>query len=179
LPYSSLAFQVAVVSVVGAFRTGKSFLLSFFLRYLHAEQHGPTQSLDWLKLGGEALREGNANLGVASGDSVEVPMSFQWRGGQQRMTTGIWLWSEPFVRRAANGEEVAVLVVDTQGMFDNETSMGLTACIFGLSTLISSHQIYNVEKRIQVSQLVCCSADSIIALPATLLLPRHAIASSS
>jgi F420-0:gamma-glutamyl ligase len=83
------------------------------------------------------------------------------------------------VRRAANGEEVAVLVVDTQGMFDNETSMGLTACIFGLSTLISSHQIYNVEKRIQVSQLVCCSADSIIALPATLLLPRHAIASSS
>lgn len=28
--------EVSVVSVVGAFRTGKSFLLSFFLRFLHS-----------------------------------------------------------------------------------------------------------------------------------------------
>jgi atlastin len=60
------------------------------------------------------------------------------------------MWSEPFIRRVANGEEVAVLLMDTQGMFDNETSMNLTACIFGLSTLLSSYQIYNVQNRIQV-----------------------------
>lgn len=35
-------------------------------------------------------------------------------------------------------------------MFDNQTSMDLTACIFGLSTLLSSYQIYNVQNRIQV-----------------------------
>lgn len=28
--------EVSLVSVVGAFRTGKSFLLSFFLRFLHS-----------------------------------------------------------------------------------------------------------------------------------------------
>jgi len=43
--------------------------------------------------------------------------------------------------------------VDTQGMFDHETTMGLTAAIFGLSTLLSSFQIYNVDKRIQEDNL--------------------------
>lgn len=142
-------------------------------------------------------------------------MSFQWRAGDDRTTTGIWLWSEPFFRKIGK-EEVAVLLMDTQvrgadyhiiadnhiiegetdailctiqwdghrsqygrlkgcsieaqlvwprpgyvaalkisvwrvqGMFDNQTSMDLTACIFGLSTLLSSYQIYNVQNRIQV-----------------------------
>ncbi len=82
--------------------------------------------------------------------SSATESSFQWRAGKERTTTGIWMWSEPFIRRVANGEEVAVLLMDTQGMFDNETSMNLTACIFGLSTLLSSYQIYNVQNRIQV-----------------------------
>ena len=53
------------------------------------------------------------------------------------------MWSHPFF---VNG--IAVLLVDTQGMFDNETTMSLTASIFGLSTLLSSYQIYNVDKMI-------------------------------
>ena len=48
---------------------------------------------------------------------------------------------------------MAVILVDTQGMFDNETTMALTASIFGLSTLLSSYQIYNVDKRIQEDNL--------------------------
>lgn len=38
-------------------------------------------------------------------------------------------------------------------MFDNESTMTLTAQIFGLSTLVSSFQIYNVDKRIQEDNL--------------------------
>jgi len=58
-------------------------------------------------------------------------------------TTGIWMWSEPFIRTttASGGEKLAVLLMDTQGMFDNETTMTLTAQIFGLSTLVSSFQV--------------------------------------
>ncbi|CAM9326299.1 unnamed protein product [Pylaiella littoralis] len=156
--------EVSVVSVVGAFRTGKSFLLSFFLRYLNSGSEDDT-SEDWMTADGPSLREGNRNPqpatsggqqkgeeGEGEGEG-ETLRSFEWRGGVERMTTGIWMWSEPFVKRTEGGKEIAVLVVDTQGMFDNETSMGLTACIFAVSTLLSSCQIYNVEKRIQEDHL--------------------------
>jgi atlastin len=140
---------VAIVSVVGAFRSGKSFLLSLFLRYLY--QDSPPKGLSWLTAGG-ALREGNANLD-ASTNGAKFNKSFHWRGGQERTTMGIWMWSQPFLRKAADGSELYVLLMDTQGMFDNQSSLGLNACIFGLSALISSHQIYNVKARIQVSVL--------------------------
>jgi len=44
-------------------------------------------------------------------------------------------------------------LMDTQGMFDNETTMTLTAQIFGISTLISSLQIYNIQNRISEDHL--------------------------
>ena len=46
-----------------------------------------------------------------------------------------------------------MIILDTQGLFDNETPMGLTSCIFGLSTLMSSFQVYNVANRIQEDNL--------------------------
>ena len=39
--------KVSIVSVVGAFRTGKSFLLNFFLRYLRTE-HGGDGTSSWM-----------------------------------------------------------------------------------------------------------------------------------
>ncbi|CAM9437452.1 unnamed protein product [Scytosiphon promiscuus] len=143
--------EVSVVSVVGAFRTGKSFLLSFFLRYLNSGSEDD-ESQAWMTADGPSLREGNRN-NLKPGQEESRMRSFEWRGGVERMTTGIWVWSEPFIRKTGEGKDVAVLVVDTQGMFDNETSMGLTACIFAVSTLLSSCQIYNVEKRIQEDHL--------------------------
>lgn len=47
------------------------------------------------------------------GDKGDGRMSFQWRAGDDRTTTGIWLWSEPFFRKIGK-EEVAVLLMDTQ-----------------------------------------------------------------
>ena len=151
--------KVCVVSVVGAFRTGKSFLLSWFLRYLnHYESiHHHNRDLS------------NDNEGPTDDDDddakkwYEVESSlgqqgFHWRGGSERNTTGIWMWSKPYILPRTNPstgkkEDIAVLLVDTQGMFDHETTMGLTAAIFGLSTLLSSYQIYNVDKRIQEDNL--------------------------
>ena len=147
--------KVGVVSVVGAFRTGKSFLLNFFLRYL---RHGRVDDLSeaWMTRDGLTMSEGNMNQAAATatahsdadpdatleGANSSNQRSFGWRGGEQRQTTGIWMWSQPFIRHCArSGEDIALILVDTQGMFDNETSMTSTAQIFGLSTLISSYQI--------------------------------------
>jgi len=144
-------WKVCVISVVGAFRTGKSFLLSWFLRYLeencvrktdankaHATVDDNRDGKKWY----ERVQTLNQHEG-----------SFDWRGGTERNTTGMWMWSEPYFLPRENGEDVAILLVDTQGMFDHETTVGLTAAIFGLSTLLSSYQIYNVDKRIQEDNL--------------------------
>jgi hypothetical protein len=39
-------------------------------------------------------------------------------------------------------QNIAIVLMDTQGMFDNEATMSLTARIFGLSTLVSSFQVH-------------------------------------
>jgi len=126
--------KVALVSVVGAFRTGKSFLLSWFLRYLNSLS-APSSANQWY-----------------AKNAVDSDSGFHWKAGTERDTTGIWMWSDPHIIKR-NGEELAVLLVDTQGMFDHETTMSLTASIFGFSTLLSSYQIYNVDKRIQEDNL--------------------------
>lgn len=92
---------------------------------------------------GSELFEGNMNDRTTDGTEDRELTSFAWRGGQERQTTGIWMWSEPFLRTPkGSSEQVAVLLMDTQGMFDNETSMALTAQIFGLSTFVSSFQVW-------------------------------------
>jgi len=139
-------WKVAVVSVVGAFRTGKSFLLSWFLKYIH--------HLNTVKNG----NDDSSTKWYEKVDTLSHDSGFEWRGGSDRNTTGIWMWSQPhFITRqkddGSGTETIAILLVDSQGMFDNETTMSLTASIFGLSTLLSSYQIYNVDKRIQEDNL--------------------------
>lgn len=152
--------EIAIVSVVGAFRTGKSFVLDFMLRYLKSGENadGSTEvSEAWL---GDTL-EANENMDLQKGiEAMNKSRSkkhneggFGWRSGKDRCTTGIWMWSDCFVRKLPGGKQVAVLLVDTQGMFDSTLSQMLTASIFGLSTLISSYQIYNVSKHIQEDNL--------------------------
>lgn len=150
-------WKVCVVSVVGAFRTGKSFLLSWFLRYLeeHCVQRKAKRSSSTTSELSDTSDNNNEDKKwferVQTLNQHEG--SFDWRGGKERNTTGMWMWSDPYFLKRSSGDEVAILLVDTQGMFDHETTVGLTAAIFGLSTLLSSYQIYNVDKRIQEDNL--------------------------
>lgn len=74
--------------------------------------------------------------------------------------SGIWIWSQPFLRRLpGSGKTVAVLLVDTQGTFDNKTTMKENATIFALNALISSFQVYNISKLLGEDKLQVCGLD--------------------
>ncbi|XP_037320981.2 atlastin-2 isoform X2 [Pungitius pungitius] len=121
--------NVVVVSVAGAFRKGKSFLLDFMLRYMHS------QGKSWM------------------GGDDEPLTGFSWRGGCERETTGIQIWSEVFVVDKPDGSKVAVLLVDTQGAFDSQSTIKDCATVFALSTMTSSVQVYNLSQNIQEDDL--------------------------
>ncbi|XP_041970026.1 atlastin-like [Aricia agestis] len=123
-----------VVSVAGAFRKGKSFLLDFFLRYLH-HKYVLNGTGEWLGSEEEPLR------------------GFSWRGGSERDTTGLLLWSQPFKATLDNGEKVVIFLMDTQGTFDSESTVRDNATVFALSTMLSSVQIYNLSQNIEEDDL--------------------------
>ncbi|XP_029525025.1 atlastin-2-like isoform X6 [Oncorhynchus nerka] len=125
--------NVVVVSVAGAFRKGKSFLLDFMLRYMLNQQQ--EQSESWVGADDEPLT------------------GFSWRGGCERETTGIQVWSQVFVVNKPDGSKVAVLLVDTQGAFDSQSTIKDCATVFALSTMTSSVQVYNLSQNIQEDDL--------------------------
>ncbi|XP_061582192.1 atlastin-2-like isoform X2 [Cololabis saira] len=122
--------HVVVVSVAGAFRKGKSFLLDFMLRYMYKQCPG-----SWV------------------GSEDEPLTGFTWRGGCERETTGILAWSEVFVVEKDDGSKVAVLLMDTQGAFDSQSTIKDCATLFALSTMTSSVQVYNLSQNVQEDDL--------------------------
>ncbi|XP_075531975.1 atlastin-2-like [Dermacentor variabilis] len=122
--------SVVVVSVAGAYRQGKSFLLNFFLQYLR--NNGQS---NWLR------------------DMTYPFEGFEWKPGGDRHTTGILLWKEVFLMTKSDGEKVAVLLMDTQGIFDCESTVKDNTTIFSLSILTSSVQVYNLMNNIKEDDL--------------------------
>uniref|UniRef100_A0A8C9TP49 Atlastin 3 n=1 Tax=Scleropages formosus TaxID=113540 RepID=A0A8C9TP49_SCLFO len=112
--------HVVVLSVAGAFRKGKSFILDFMLRYMYRKSES-----NWL------------------GAEDEPLTGFSWRGGSEPETTGIQLWSEVFLVEKRDGTEVAVVLMDTQGAFDTQSTVKDCATIFALSTMTSSMQVHS------------------------------------
>lgn len=122
--------ELAVISVAGPLRKGKSFLLSLFVRYLLKGS-----SEDWLN------------------DLDEKLDGFEWKNGADAHTTGILIWSEIFYFKKSDGREVGIMLMDTQGCFDNTTTMQDNVTIFALSTMLSSVQIFNLMQVISESDL--------------------------
>ena len=117
---------VVVISVAGAFRTGKSFLLNAMTRYLKASDKSC-----WLD------------------DKSE---SFPWKTGCEAHTNGM-VMSHPIPITLQSGEEAALLLMDTQGIFDDNFTTSDSTRIFALSTLLSSVQVFNVMNNLKSDDL--------------------------
>ncbi|KAK1333140.1 hypothetical protein QTO34_006677 [Cnephaeus nilssonii] len=87
------------------------------------------------------------------GGHNEPLTGFTWRGGCERETTGIQVWNEVFVIDRPDGTKVAVLLMDTQGAFDSQSTIKDCATVFALSTMTSSVQVYNLSQNIQEDDL--------------------------
>lgn len=134
--------KVVVVSIVGAFRKGKSFFLDYCLRFLYGNY--------------KSIKNPNNPLNDCDcwmGNPQDPLRGFSWRAGTQRETTGIIFWSDVFLYDKPNGEKLAILVVDTQGLFDTQTTTADNSKIFSLSTLLTSIQILNLQGLIQEDHL--------------------------
>jgi atlastin len=73
---------------------------------------------------------------------------FSFRSGVDRCTIGIVMWSDVFLHENELGEKLAIILIDTQGLFDNSSGTNDNSQIFTLNTLISSLQFFNIKERI-------------------------------
>ncbi|XP_074810861.1 uncharacterized protein LOC141988794 [Natator depressus] len=113
---------VCLVSIIGEQRRGKSFLLNCLLHQLRSPD---ARDESWM------------------GQEDELLEGFEWRADMQRVTKGVWAWSQPFWV-PAKGEKVAVLLVDTEGSMDIERNKETSIKLSALSMLLSSYQILNI-----------------------------------
>jgi hypothetical protein len=130
--------QVAVVSVCGRSRQGKSYLLNLLLKYFfdgEDEEEGEGE--------GDAAAENEKYL---SGNG------FQTSGSTLPCTKGLYLWPEP-LEGTKDGELMSVFFVDSEGIDSYDQTSNYSAEIFSLSVLLSSVFIYNSMGAIDESAL--------------------------
>jgi atlastin len=78
---------------------------------------------------------------------------FSWKGGSDKVTLGVHMWSDIFTHDYDDGRKIAIILLDTQGTFDSESTMKDCSTVFALSTLVSSVQIYNLMGNVQEDDL--------------------------
>lgn len=78
---------------------------------------------------------------------------FKFRYGRTPETTGIWMWSEVFTHDFDENNKVAIILMDTQGIFDSRTTAKESTTIFALTMMMSSIQCFNIMHNIQEDNL--------------------------
>ena len=84
---------------------------------------------------------------------------FTWKSSSDPQTFGIWL-SKPYIVKQSNDKEIAVLLMDTQGLYDDQYGERDWSTIVGLSLLVSSCLIVNVFT--DISEDILTTLDSYI-----------------
>ena len=118
--------HIAVVSIAGALRQGKSFFLDLFARYLESKS-----SEGWLA------------------ESLQDHQRFHWRSGMERITEGIWVCPHVFKGPSSAKTRVGLLLLDTQGTYEPGAARWQNNSLLGLAGLLSATLLFNVSKQLQ------------------------------
>uniref|UniRef100_A0A669PYL6 Atlastin GTPase 1 n=1 Tax=Phasianus colchicus TaxID=9054 RepID=A0A669PYL6_PHACC len=114
--------EVVAVSVAGAFRKGKSFLMDFMLRYMYNKE-----AVDWV------------------GDYNEPLTGFSWRGGSERETTGIQIWSEVFLVDKPDGKKVFASVLCSLSTCYSSVHLAAPASVYNLSQNVQEDDLQHLQ----------------------------------
>lgn len=68
-------------------------------------------------------------------------------GLEKQTEQNIWVWPDIFMHDFADGEKVAIVLLDPHGMFDGETSSSDAMKLFATSLMMSSVHCFNVMNR--------------------------------
>lgn len=153
--------KIVLLSIVGTYRKGKSFFLDYCLRYLYANVSFWQITLNLTKFIDNFFisfqypsinRKSFAKKHNWLGEPNEPLAGFSWKSGSKAETKGILLWSDVFLHEE-NDEKVAIMLMDTQGLFEVKRKALVDAKIFGISSFLSSIQILNLNDVIQENEL--------------------------
>lgn len=71
----------------------------------------------------KSVNYGNNSLSDAQNwmGAADRPLTgFSWKKGSAKETSGILIWSDVFLHKTKFGEKLAIILTDTQGLFDTE-----------------------------------------------------------
>ena len=126
---------VAIYTIAGPTRTGKSFLLSLLWHYLQRVTAGETISYnEW------------------SNNAEMIQKVFEWKRGAKSCTRGIHILKEPIVI-CFEEKKIALFLTDTQGIFDHNTSERNQTFLGTFSFFLSSFLVFNSLNRIEPAHL--------------------------
>lgn len=121
---------IVTICIGGDYRQGKSFILNFFIKCLSEK-----------------------NFQAWMSDPENEVNGFTWKNGESPCTIGVDIWAEPFLVTGPSGKEMAILLIDAQGLFNGDQDLGYSSVIFAFLLLTSSIFLYNIQGNIQQSDL--------------------------
>ena len=87
-------------------------------------------------------------------DTISQPLTgFKWANKGETVTAGIWTWSEVFTIKLGN-KEIDIILLDTQGIFDEDTGKREWCILAGLSLFVSSCLVLNLPQDLQEDTLL-------------------------
>ena len=122
---------VAIYTIAGPSRSGKSFLLSLLYHYLKSSNEKNTYE-QWSK------------------NNKRLDKIFQWKKGARPCTEGINILKKPFVF-CSEERKIALFLVDTEGIFGFNTSEKNQDILGIFSFMISSFVIFNVRSTVETN----------------------------